>query len=313
MRRKQPYDVVLFEPSAMFLDFIFEGLPSMPRLGAEIFAKRLTIAPGGIFNTTAVLAKLGLKVALVTQVGADPISRYLERELREQGVDTRYLMRRDAAARAITVSLSFPKDRAFVSYEDREEAYEFPEELLDPARTRCLMFARMPKRPEMIALGEAARRAGVPLVMDLHLPWGDISKRRVRHILSLADCIIPNATEAQAITGLARMDEALRSLSELAPTVIKDGPRGALALLDGKPLRAKGVKVKAVDTTGAGDCFNAAFLTGWLAGRPLHESLARGNACAALAVQKPGATTGAPTPEELDAFLCTHYGYRFRR
>jgi sugar/nucleoside kinase (ribokinase family) len=306
-----PYDVVLFEPSAMFLDFIFEGLPGMPKLGTEIFAKRLTIAPGGIYNTASVLAKLGCKVALVTQIGTDIISRFLERELAASGVDTRYLMRQVGEARAITVSMSFPKDRAFISYEDRPELYKFPIELLDPNRTRCLMFARMPKRPEMIALGRAARAVGVKLVMDMHLPYGTVEQSKVRRILAQADCILPNAVEARIIADARTVAQALPKLAGVTTVVIKDGPHGALTMLDGKPFRQKGVKVRAVDTTGAGDCFNAGFLTGWLSGLSMPESMARGNACASFAVQKAGATTGAPSPDELDGLLKREYGYRF--
>lgn len=54
-----PFDVVVFEPGAMFLDLIFEGLGRMPELGEERFAKQMTLAPGGAYNTAVAMARLG--------------------------------------------------------------------------------------------------------------------------------------------------------------------------------------------------------------------------------------------------------------
>ena len=85
--------------------------------------------------------------------------------------------------------------------------------------------------------------------------------------------------------------------------VAKLGAQGALALDAGAPVRVPAFPVTPVDTTGAGDSFNAGFLEAWLRGRPLVECLARGAACGALSTRGAGGTATQPTPAEVDALL----------
>ncbi len=298
-----PYDVVVFEPNAVFLDFIFEGLPSMPKLGHEIFARNLTIAPGGAYNCAAAMACLGLNVALVAQIGDDMISRYLEHELKEAGVDTAHLNRVKGQARALTVALTFPEDRAFVSYLDRDDLHHFPESLLDPKKTKILLLASMIQHPSAIKLAQNARQAGITVAMDMHNPWGSLDIPKVRRILSSVDIILPNAVEARQVAGVNNVRQALKSLNKHTTAVIKDGPKGALGYDDGQTLRITAPKVKAVDTTGAGDNFNAGFLSGLVDGKPFDDCLARGCACGSLAVQQPGGATSSPDRKALSAML----------
>jgi len=300
MSSRCPYDVVLFDSGAMFLDLIFEGLPGMPELGREIFAKRFTIAPGGPYNTAVALARLGLNVALVAQIGTDIFSRYLEGEIKREGVDTRHLMRVDGDDRAVTVSLSFPKDRAFVSYVDRPGLYDFPKTLLDARMTRCLFIPTMPQHPKVMDLLAKAREAGIKTALDLHLPWGSLPDPKVARTLRAADLLLPNASEALGVSGEKNLNHALAKLGEHTDIAVKNGSRGAVGLLGGIKQAFPALKSKVVDTTGAGDCFNAGFLSGWINGRPLRECLARGVICGGLSVRHAGGTAGAPDSATLE-------------
>lgn len=307
------YDCVVFEPGPIFFDMVFTGLPSMPRLGEEIFAKSLTLSPGGAFNSAAAMARLGLKVALVARIGEDFFSRFIEARLKAEGIDTRYLMREPGNARAITVSMTFPTDRAFVSYVDGEDAFDFPEALLDAKRTRLLFVPHHVKHANTRSLIAKAQQAGIPVAVDPHLPWGDIREAKVRESLFLADILLPNSREACLLSATETVEEALEKLRAFSAVAIKNGGEGSLAWRAGEQAHVKALKSKVVDTTGAGDCFNAGFLSGVLDECPLNECLARGNACGGLAVRHAGGAEGAPDRETMLAEAAKLLGAKKRR
>jgi sugar/nucleoside kinase (ribokinase family) len=90
------------------------------------------------------------------------------------------------------------------------------------------------------------------------------------------------------------------------PTVVvKLGPEGAIARKGDETVRREGFEVDVVDTTGAGDSFNAGFLHGYLAGMDLAECVDLGNACGALSTRAPGGTTSQATFEEAREFART--------
>ncbi|RJO73047.1 MAG: carbohydrate kinase family protein [Myxococcales bacterium] len=293
------YDVAIFDPDPAFMDYIFTGLPSMPTLGREIFAQGLTIAPGGIFNVAVALRRIGLRPALVCRIGDDPLSRELEARLGAEDVDTSQLMRVRGKARAITVSLSFPHDRAFVSFVDQPPSYRFPFSLLRQGRARALHIGSMLRGEGILKILRAARRAGVRVSMDFHNPWGAVDDPEVKELLSFVDLLLPNATEARLITKTKSIDRALKRLSVFGEAAIKDGPGGSLGARNGEIVRVPALPIEVVDTTGAGDCFNAGYLSGWLEGRPLAECLARGNICGGYSAAKAGGATNLPSPARL--------------
>ena len=300
MSKNARFDCVIFEPNAVFFDMVFQGLTQLPVLGEEHFAKKLTIAPGGAFNTAAALSRLGLKVALVAQIGTDFFSRFIEDRLQQEGVETRYMMRRDGEARAITVSLTFPQDRAFVSYLDGKNRFDFPSELLDAKRTKLLFVPHLARDKAVRELMAKARQAGLKVAVDPHLPWGTLADAKLRQTLSLADLLLPNSREACLLTACQTVEEALPKLAPFCQVAIKDGPAGALGYRGGVTARVRSLKSKVLDTTGAGDNFNAGFLSGWLEGADLLECLARGNACGGLSVRTAGGAEGAPSRAEME-------------
>jgi sugar/nucleoside kinase (ribokinase family) len=96
----------------------------------------------------------------------------------------------------------------------------------------------------------------------------------------------------------------VRALADLVPTpVIKLGAQGAVGLERGRLVRVRPPRVEAVDTTGAGDAFNAGFLWACLQGAPLARCLLAGNICGALSTRAPGGTAAFPTLRELGAAL----------
>ena len=124
-------------------------------------------------------------------------------------------------------------------------------------------------------------------------------------LLPEVDVFLPNAAEASMLTGKSDPIDAGRALAienGSSLVVVKLGPEGAMAFgADGMEVRATAFPIVPVDATGAGDAFDAAFLAGWLGGRPVEEALALAAVAGALSTRASGGTTGQPTLAELEA------------
>jgi sugar/nucleoside kinase (ribokinase family) len=118
------------------------------------------------------------------------------------------------------------------------------------------------------------------------------------------DLFLPNALEARRMTGMADLMAAIRTLAKLCPlVVVKDGPAGAYACAGAEILHAPAIPVTPVDTTGAGDCFNAGFIKAWLDGRPLIECLRWGNIVGGLSTLARGGTGCVVTVADVEKYL----------
>jgi sugar/nucleoside kinase (ribokinase family) len=123
-------------------------------------------------------------------------------------------------------------------------------------------------------------------------------------LLDKVDVFLPNAMEATRLARTSDIEAAVRSLAERAGlVVVKNGEHGAIAC-DGKDyVTSPPVPVDTVDTTGAGDSFDAGFLAAWLRGEPLDRALSIANACGALSTRTSGGTGAQPTMDEALAAL----------
>jgi sugar/nucleoside kinase (ribokinase family) len=113
--------------------------------------------------------------------------------------------------------------------------------------------------------------------------------------IAQADLLLPNEAEAIGLSGAAALDEAVKGLVAAGPRlVVKLGSRGALCADAGASWQVSLPPVTPVDTTGAGDCFNAGLIAGLLSGLALAEAAALGCATGALSTGAAGGTGAAP-------------------
>ena len=149
-----------------------------------------------------------------------------------------------------------------------------------------------------------AKQAGLTTSLD---PDHDSSGQwdgGIRELLPYVDFFFPNEHESLSITGAADLASAAASLRGLAATtVIKRGAQGVLAVSGSTTLSAPAFPITPVDTTGAGDSFNAGFVFQFLQGAPLDQCIRWGNACGALSTQALGGTEGFPDRSEVERFL----------
>ena len=293
----EPYDVLL--PGVYFCDLVFTGLPGLPSLGKEIYGSGFDMLPGGTFNTALALHRLGLRTAWAVDFGSDFFSQFVLREARRAGLDESLFRLRDGPLRAVTASLSFPQDRAFISYIDSPDS-RLPLAELQQYRPRVLLMPWLAYQPDAIRLMQLARQQGTYVYMDCQSNDATLQEPGVVDAIRSVDVFAPNATEAQHLTGRGTVEEALACLAELAPrVVIKLGPAGVIACQGDVVTRAAAIPVKVVDTTGAGDCFNAGFLYGYVKGLPLDACLRYGNICGGLSTTRRGCQA-APTAREIE-------------
>jgi sugar/nucleoside kinase (ribokinase family) len=277
-----------------YCDIIFTGLQEMPTLGRERFADNVTIAAGGgAYITAAHLASFGRAAALLTRLGSDPLSQSLNPELESSGIDLSFVERSPDAGPQPTVALVRDGERAFVSRRaggSRPATLEQALSAPDVAHLHIAEFATLKDAPEVIAL---ARRFGLTISLDPS--WDDELIRRDSDFFEICagiDLLLPNVEEGKALTGESTDEAILRSLRERFPLVVlKRGEHGAMVSRGSTFVSAEAIRVNVVDTTGAGDAFNAGFLHSWLGTADLGKSLAAGIEAGGLSVQSAG---GAP-------------------
>lgn len=288
----------------------------VPRFGqAEQLLDGADLLLGGSGAITAHgLARLGARVALVAQVGPDAFGDLVLDILRAAGVDVTPVTRSASAGTGLSVILSDGDSRSTLTYLGAIDAAPPPwSRPSDLPPARHLHVSSYYLQPQVAAalptLLPLARAGGMTVSLDTNLdPTGAFAG--LPEVLGLVDYLLPNATEVRGMA--AALDPtapgahgdlvtAAATVAAHGPTVVvKDGAAGALLVRrDGTVRRDPGRPVRAVDTTGAGDTFDAGFLAALARGLGEAEALAWGTAAGRLATRALGGTTAQPTLAEL--------------
>jgi sugar/nucleoside kinase (ribokinase family) len=287
-------------------DLVLRGGEVEPAFGqAERIVEQAQLSVGGSGAIVACgAARLGLRVAFAGVVGDDLFGSFMRSELADHGVDTRGMVVDPARPTGVTVVLSTVDDRAMLTAPGtigdlRRELIE--PDLLTSARHVHVSayFLQGGLAPDLPGLLSEVHEAGASTSLDPNWdPTGEWDGG-LMDLLSSVDIFLPNAMEAMRLARISDLDEALARLRMRAPlTVVKSGADGASAATTGEVIHIPGIPVRVVDTTGAGDSFDAGFIAGYLAGEPLERSLALGNACGAMSSRVTGGTEGQPTMAE---------------
>lgn len=289
-------------------DVIVRGLPSLPVMGRELLCESVERAMGGSSAIVACrLAMLGCDVSFLGVVGDDAEGRLMRSSLERWGVRTELLEADPSVATGATYVLSFPHDRAMFTHLGSIGA-------LTPARVRrdalggfghvhvssaYVQTGLTEGLPELLA-----ELRGMGLTLSLDPQWDpEETWRGFREMARSVDYLLPNEEEALSATGAPSVEEAARELAAWTPglAVVKRGARGACVWCDGGLIEARPPRVSVIDTTGAGDTFDAALLRARLVGGlAIAEALRYACAAGALAcTQLGGAETALPHSEVL--------------
>ena len=293
------------------IDLILSGVPKLPEYGEEVLATGVAQRLGGSAANFAVCcARLGRRVGFVANVGRDEFGDFLIAELERAGVSTEFIGRHESLATGITVSLSGAQDRAFVTYVgtiDSLYGEAVPRELLARARHLHIAsyFLQTRLQPGALGLVQAARAAGLSISLDTGYDPAEQWNHGLLELISEVDIVLPNEMEAVAISGAGSAEAALAVLCAMVETaVVKIGAEGSMACEGAQTVHIPAFSIGTADTTGCGDAFNAGFIDATLAGRPLPDALARGNACGALMASVVGADAAIITEPAVAGILC---------
>lgn len=286
------------------LDLVLTGdvVPAFGQHEQLLAEARLTLgSSAGI--TAAGLARLDVTAGLVAAVGDDAFGALVADELTGHEVDATALLVRDGASTGLSVVLADGDDRAILTLTGAMATLTAEDvwRAADTWRPDHVHVASYFLLPELAAglpelLGHL-RATGITTSLDTN---ADPSRRwaGLDLVLPRLDVFLPNARELE---GLARaldlpddLEGAARAIASRGPMVaVKDGAEGAvLVTADGSVTTRPAYPAAVVDTTGAGDSFDAAFLAAWLGGLPPAQALDWGCAAGALAVRGVGGTAG---------------------
>lgn len=287
-------DVVI--AGELYIDLIMSGFEELPQSGQESFARNFHREPGGAAITAMGLAKLGTRTGVLGAVGAEDGGWLVER-MRQAGVDTCGVRFIDGEFTGTTVVVSDPSDRMFLTYAGANR-------LVGSVAAESSIQARHLHwaAPADTGLLAQFRARGLTISLDVGFAHaGAHSMAALPHV----DLFLPNEVEAARLTVESEPEAMLNALARAGARIvaIKLGARGAIVLAGGRLLRADSPLVTPVETTGAGDCFDAGFLHAWLRGDRLEACLALGNICGALSTRAPGGVAAFPSVAEIARLL----------
>jgi sugar/nucleoside kinase (ribokinase family) len=291
-------------------DLVLRNYQTFPALGREVLVEDVALALGSASAICAAgLARLGNKVVFAGRLGCDSWGDLCLTSLTSLDVDCSLVVRDLSVKTGLTVSITSAKDRALVTYlgsiaELRQDQIE--EDALRACRHLHVssFFLQRALRPGLKALFARAHRLGLTTSLDPGFDPEECWGRDLIDVLNEVDVFLPNQVELECITGDADRIRALHALENgRTLTVAKLGGEGCLALEGKAVISTPAFRVQPIDTTGAGDSFNAGFLHAWLQGTGLRDAMRFGSACGALSTLSLGGTAGQPDEQQARNFI----------
>lgn len=281
--------------------------PRLPKQGETLHGTRFLMSFGGKgANQAVTAARLGAQVSMVTKLGEDIFGRDTLKNFEAQGIDSGAIFfTKDASSGVAAISVDSDGRNTIIivagannllSPEDIETART----IIESAQVLICQL-EIPLETTLAAL-QIARRAGVFTIFNPAPARPDLPNE----VYELSDLFCPNETETELLTGLKidALDEAEKAARVLlqhgcGKVLLTLGERGSLLVSPEETLHVETKKVKAVDTTGAGDSYVGSLAFFIAQGRPLQEAMKKASQIAAISVQSVGTQTSFPTAEEL--------------
>jgi sulfofructose kinase len=278
-------------------------IPHIPDLNSKLEMTGFGIQGGGPAATGAVtMSRLGLKTAFTGKMGDDLLGELMLRELREENINVdsvRIEKGRDSQFAFIMID-SGSADRTILWTRGTLsplEPSEIDEEMISSSKG-LLIDSLEPKAA--LAAARVAKGSGVKVVID-----AGTLREGVRDILPFCDYIVASELFASQVTPGGTVEDALDTMLQYGAeaSAVTLGEKGCVAMTGDGILEVEGFKVRAVDTTGAGDVFHGAFLAGVLRGWDLYRVCVFANAVAAIKCTEPGGRAGVPGMKKVMDFL----------
>ena len=310
--RTPQFDVTI--AGELNLDILLYGLPTELAPERELVANEMMITLGGSSSIVAHnLATLGNRVGFVSLIGKDAMGGAALERLSAAGVDVSRVRRSEkGTASGLSVILHHGTWRNILTYlgtmsqltlQDVDFGY------LSLTRHFHLSsyFLQIGLQPQYLALLKKLKAVGATISMDTNDDPDD-RWQGLDELLSYVDVLLPNEREALKISGEHDLERAITRLSEIVPlVVVKLGAEGAIARRGKERFTSPPVKVDAIDAVGAGDSFDAGFISQYIRGIDIEACLAYGNVAGALSTTRSGGTEAFRDREYREQFFRDHH------
>lgn len=293
------------------LDLILYGLPDELPPERELIAERMMLTLGSSSAIVAHnLAALGRRVGFISRIGDDQLGQIALDRLGAGGVDVSKVRRTTGATKTgLTVILQRERWRNMVTYPGTIFDLSFEDldlEYLADSRHFHLssFYLQRGLQSRVVELFQKLKAAGLSISLDTNDDPDDRWQGGLMDVLRHVDVFLPNEREARKIAGTEDLQTALARLAKLVPlVVVKLGAEGAMAQRGSERFTSPAAKVNVVDAVGAGDSFDAGFLSQYVCGVDLPTCLAMGNLAGALSTTRPGGTEAFRDREYREQFF----------
>ena len=285
----------------------------MPNPGENLFGQNFKMIPGGKgANQAVAIAKLGERAQLIGKVGRDVFGEKLLKNLKKFGVNINYIFKDTSVSTGmalIVINKEGENSILIVTGANGNFSPKDIETVESTVKSSDLLLLQLEIPLETVDYAvELAKKHKVPVILDAGPP-----PKFFPNFLTKVDILSPNELEAQALTGIKikNLELAKAAAQKLLnigvrKVVLKLGANGALLATKNKIKHIKGIKVRTVDTTAAGDAFTAGLAVAYAEGKSIEEAATFANYMGALTVTKFGAQPSIPSIDEVESFIKTN-------
>lgn len=292
------------------MDFVV-NVEKAPLPGETINTNNFSLVPGGKgANQAYALGRLGANVSLIGVVGNDEYGKKLIENLKSAKVNTKRIIKSNKSNTGnafITVDKSGENSIIVVSGANKEISKELIDKNLDMLKQADIIVMQLEVPLEVVLyVAKLGKLLGKVVVVDPAPAKKDMPEELFKYV----DIMKPNETELQTITGknIKSDDDIIKAAKVLITKGVKNvivtlGAKGSVLVTENDYKRFEALKVKAVDTTAAGDSFTAGLVKSLLDGKSLDDAIKYGHIVSSIVVTKNGAQSSIPTKEEVDKYI----------
>jgi len=254
-------------------------------------------------------AKLGLKTTVIGKVGDDAFGNLILKRLVDAGVIVDYIKKDTSVKTGLTVHLVKANDRAMLTCTGTIDVVgrrDIPDTLVEKTRHFHIgsYYLINTIRPHYKDIITKLKASGATVSLDTNWDPKETWDGGLADILPMIDILLLNENETMAIARKKSLDDAIKTLKAIVPVlVVKRGKDGATVHAGASTYSASAVNVTVVDSIGAGDCFDAGFLYGYLNEKQLDICAKIGCICGSLKTREAGGVKGQPRLNEISRYL----------
>ncbi|HEV2136068.1 MAG TPA: ribokinase [Terracidiphilus sp.] len=298
------------------LDLVCMG-KRIPAPGETVRGDKFQTFHGGKgANQAVAVARLGYPVAMIAKVGSDDFGKRLRQGLQAANVNVRAVSTAENTASGVALISVDRTGQNSITVIPGANDQLLPgdlEKALPQLQSAGIILSQLEIPMETVEyLCSLAQRLQIPLMLD-PAPARSLSRKLLKQVTFLT----PNETETSVLCAISPADLNAATVDRFATfllggaanVIVKMGRHGAyLASADGIRKMIPAFKVKAVDSTAAGDAFNAGLAVGLMEGKDLVDAVVYGAAVGALSTTRPGAQKSMPAASEVGELLASHNG-----